>query len=85
MAKSMYKTILQLQVPHQPIELNHKYHFVHGLKVLAIMNRFEDKQVMETPLSLIPHRILVNSDLLDLNYSIRNAILNRISLHFEKP
>lgn len=40
---------------------------------------------METPLSLIPHRILVNSDLLDLNYSIRNAILNRINLHFEKP
>ena len=85
MAKSMYKTILQLQVPHQPIELNHKYHFVHGLKILAIMNRFEDKQVMETPLALIQHRILVNSDLLDLNYSIKNAILNRISLHFEKP
>ena len=85
MAHSMYKAILQLQIPHQPLELNHKYHFVHGLKTLVIINRFEDKAVMKTPISLIQHRILVNSDLLNLDYSISNAILNRIRLTFMHP
>ena len=85
MAHSMYKTILQLQIPHQPLELNHKYHFAQGIKTLVIMNEFEQADVMNTPLALIQHRILVSPDLLNLEYSINHAILNRVQLRYEKP
>lgn len=45
------------------------------------MNKFEDDQVLETPLSLIGRRVKVTTDYLNLHNVIQHAVIDQINIH----
>lgn len=80
---SLYKAILTLNIPHQPVEVKGKYYFLHDIKTCVIMNSFEQDEVMETPLSLIGRRIKVDTRYLNLHGVIKGALIAKIRVHID--